>query len=141
MDKISKKDLKFLKFAQDAKLALHDELVENNDKLAEAKEIFSGLDVNKLQYLKGEKGDKGDSIKGDRGPIGMTGPIGRPSTVPGPRGFKGEDGYTPVKGVDYFDGVDGNKIFEIKSVDKLPTTANVGDVCIINDTKDVYIYE
>ncbi len=37
---------------------------------------------------KGDKGDKGDSIKGDKGDKGDT----------------GDDGYTPIKGIDYFDG-------------------------------------
>ena len=39
--------------------------------------------------IKGGKGDKGE--KGDKGD----------------RGEKGNDGYTPRKGIDYFDGVDG----------------------------------
>jgi len=30
-------------------------------------------------------------------------------TESGPRGLPGEDGYTPVKGVDYFDGEKGDK--------------------------------
>ena len=28
-------------------------------------------------------------------------------TESGPRGLPGKDGYTPIKGIDYFDGVDG----------------------------------
>jgi hypothetical protein len=66
---------------------------------------------------KGDNGDKGD--KGDIGPTGLTGatgPIG-PQGIPGkpgpigpegkegpigPQGPAGKDGYTPIKGVDYF---------------------------------------
>ena len=60
---------------------------------------------------KGDKGDKGDAfvyedftadqlealkVKGDKGDTGDQGP-------------KGNDGYTPIKGVDYFDGEKGEK--------------------------------
>lgn len=65
--------------------------------------------------IKGDKGDKGDTgsvewgdlteeqiaiLKGDKGDDGYT-------PVKGVDYFDGEDGYTPVKGVDYFDGEDG----------------------------------
>ena len=47
-----------------------------------------------IKILKGDlKGEKGDP--------------GKDSTVPGP---KGEDGYTPVKGKDYFDGEKGDSV-------------------------------
>jgi hypothetical protein len=46
----------------------------------------------------GEKGDKGD--KGDPGEPGQKGEQGA-------QGEPGKDGYTPVKGVDYFDGSPG----------------------------------
>jgi len=42
----------------------------------------------------------------------VPGPPGADSTVPGPQGPPGEDGadgYTPIKGVDYFDGAKGDK--------------------------------
>lgn len=52
--------------------------------------------------IKGVKGDKGD--KGEKGNKGDKGDKGDK----GERGDKGEAGYTPVKGVDYRDGVDGN---------------------------------
>lgn len=47
-----------------------------------------------IQGVQGAKGDKGD--KGDRGEQGI-------------QGANGKDGYTPVKGIDYFDGKDGAK--------------------------------
>ena len=86
--------------------------------------------------LKGEKGDKGDSVKGDTGDPGYT-PVkgvdyfdgkdgsdgvscthswdGTTLTVTSAsgsssadlKGGKGDPGYTPIKGVDYFDGQDG----------------------------------
>ena len=65
------------------------------------------------QGLKGDKGDKGDTgpqgpqgiqgPKGDKGDIGSTGATG-PQGIQGPAG---KDGYTPIKGIDYFDGVVG----------------------------------
>lgn len=47
-----------------------------------------------LEKLKGPKGDKGD--KGDKGNQG----------IQGIQGVQGKDGYTPVKGVDYFTPAD-----------------------------------
>ena len=47
-----------------------------------------------LAALKGEKGEKGD-----QGEVGPKGDQGEP----------GADGYTPIKGVDYFDGAKGEK--------------------------------
>ena len=59
--------------------------------------------------LKGEKGDKGDpGIQGEIGPQGIQGPKGDKGDT-GERGPAGADGYTPVKGVDYFDGLQGPK--------------------------------
>ena len=69
----------------------------------------------------GEQGPKGD--KGDQGPVGETGPQGEqgPQGIQGPRGEQGPkgdtgdigpqgpagaDGYTPVKGTDYFTEAD-----------------------------------
>jgi hypothetical protein len=45
-----------------------------------------------------------ESIKGSPGSIGATSTIPGP---PGPAGTNGKDGYTPIKGVDYFDGAPG----------------------------------
>ena len=42
-------------------------------------------------------------VAADAGPIGLTGATG----ATGPTGATGADGYTPVKGVDYFDGATG----------------------------------
>ena len=58
----------------------------------------------------GPKGDKGD--KGDRGEQGIQGPKGDQGEPgekgkDGANGSNGKDGYTPIKGVDYFDGKDG----------------------------------
>ena len=48
-----------------------------------------------LGEIKGPKGDKGDT--GEQGPQG----------IQGEQGPAGQDGYTPIKGVDYFDGEQG----------------------------------
>ena len=70
----------------------------------------------KSDFLKGEKGDKGDigpqgiqGPKGDIGPEGIQGPKGDV----GPKGEMGEPGYTPIKGVDYFTENDINTIINI----------------------------
>ena len=66
-----------------------------------------------------DKGEKGD--RGEQGPKGDKGEKGEDGYTPikgvdyfdgeqgpkGDKGDKGEDGYTPVKGVDYFDGAPG----------------------------------
>lgn len=64
---------------------------------------------------KGDKGDKGDKgeqgpvgPQGEKGDIGLTGPQGEQ----GLQGEKGADGYTPVKGVDYWTTED---ILEVQS--------------------------
>ena len=56
------------------------------------------------QGLQGEKGEKGE--KGDKGDPGEQGPKGDKGDT-GPQGPAGKDGYTPIKGVDYFDGEKG----------------------------------
>lgn len=53
--------------------------------------------------IQGPQGEKGDT--GARGPQGEKGDTGER----GPQGLKGDDGYTPIKGVDYFDGERGPK--------------------------------
>ena len=50
--------------------------------------------------LKGDKGDKGNT--GAKGDTGIQGPQGE-------QGPKGGDGYTPIKGIDYFDGAKGDQ--------------------------------
>lgn len=55
----------------------------------------------------GPQGPKGD--KGDQGEVGPQGPIG-PQGEPGPEGPAGADGYTPVKGIDYFTEADKEEL-------------------------------
>lgn len=64
---------------------------------------------NLIEGTKGEKGDKGDTgatgpqgDKGDKGDQGATGPQGEP----------GADGYTPVKGIDYWTEEDKAEIVD-----------------------------
>ena len=72
--------------------------------------------VKGVDYFDGEKGDKGDpftyedftpeqlaSLKGDKGDKGDNGIDGK----------DGADGYTPVKDIDYFDGVNGKSAYQI----------------------------
>ena len=64
------------------------------------------------QGEQGPKGDKGDTgtqgIQGEKGPQGEKGETGET----GPAGANGKDGYTPVKGVDYFTAADKAEIVE-----------------------------
>ena len=67
------------------------------------------------QGEKGEKGDKGDTgetgatgAKGDKGEKGDTGATG----ATGPQGPAGNDGYTPVKGTDYWTAADKSSIVQ-----------------------------
>lgn len=63
----------------------------------------AGASIMKMaSFLSEMKGEKGDT--GDIGPMGPKGEKGEDSNVPGP---KGEDGKTPIKGQDYFDGENG----------------------------------
>ena len=74
-----------------------------------------------IQGPAGEQGPKGDTgaqgiqgVKGDKGDTGATGPKGDKGDTgeQGPQGLPGEqgkDGYTPIKGIDYFDGAKGDK--------------------------------
>lgn len=43
--------------------------------------------------------------------------------------------------VDGIDGKDGNRILTVKNQKLLPEDAVVGDLCILEDTKEVFIYE
>lgn len=74
--------------------------------------VFDELTEEQIAILKGDKGDKGEAftyedfteaqlalLKGPRGERGYTGATGP----------AGADGYTPIKGVDYFDGEPGPK--------------------------------
>lgn len=74
-------------------------------------EITVKIDDKTLSKMKGEKGDKGD--KGDS--------------------IKGKDGYTPIKGVDYFDGKNGSPDTGEQIVEKINTLENVIDIKTIKD--------
>lgn len=70
-------------------------------------------DWNNVGQIQGPKGDKGDTgatgsqgPKGDKGDKGDTGATGSQG-IQGIQGEKGADGYTPQKGIDYFDGQNG----------------------------------
>lgn len=71
---------------------------------------FEELTPEQKESLKGAQGPQG--AKGDTGPAGPQGPKGEtgpqgPKGNTGPQGPAGKDGYTPVKGMDYFDGAPG----------------------------------
>ena len=62
----------------------------------------------------GEKGDKGE--RGDRGEMGI-------------EGLQGEKGN------------DGTKIYHSSSLEEAPKNAIIGDMLVVDDTKDIFIYE
>lgn len=113
-------------------------LREMNDPSANLRRAFVEIEIkaalDKLEYLKGDKGETGDSgqsIKGDKGEQGADG-----QSIKGDKGEQGREGYTPVRGVDYWTRQDVEamkteivKLFpkqkEVKAVDhqKLVDTA------------------
>ena len=89
---------------------------------------YSDFTTEQLAALKGEKGDKGDpgaqGIQGEKGEKGDKGDQGEPGATgaagpQGPKGDKGDkgdkgpagaNGYTPVKGTDYFTEADKTEL-------------------------------
>ena len=93
-----------------------DDAVADMIRRAESGEFDGHTPVKGVDYFDGEKGDKGDpftyedftpeqlaSLKGDKGDKGDNGIDGK----------DGADGYTPVKNIDYFDGVNGKSAYQI----------------------------
>lgn len=90
------------------------------------------------QGVQGPKGDQGEQgIQGERGEKGET----------GPEGPAGANGYTPIKGTDYFTTADKNEIVELVKTDLTAPTANEisysGDITGINNVQDAidHIYD
>lgn len=101
--------------------------------------------IETIELTPGEKGDKGD--KGDKGEPGEPGkdgytPIKGVDYFDGKDGINGEDGYTPVKGVDYFDGINGQdgKDYVLTDTDK-QEIADMVDVSADVDMTDYYTKE
>lgn len=65
---------------------------------------FSAYDIAVMEGYVGTKEEWLETLRGKEGAVGPQGPKGDP----GEAGPKGNDGYTPVKGVDYFDGQPGD---------------------------------
>ena len=65
---------------------------------------FSAYDIAVMEGYVGTKEEWLETLRGNEGAVGPQGPKGDP----GEAGPKGNDGYTPVKGVDYFDGQPGD---------------------------------
>jgi hypothetical protein len=81
--------------------SIKEEIKESLEGVSAVNEVFKRIELLKI------KGDKGD--KGDKGEDGYT-------PVKGKDYFDGKDGYTPVKGKDYFDGKDGRDGVDGKSI-------------------------
>ena len=90
-----------------------DDAIADMIRRADSGEFDGHTPIKGVDYFDGEKGDKGDpfryedftpeqlaSLKGDKGDKGDN-------------GKDGADGYTPVKDVDYFDGVNGKSAYQI----------------------------
>lgn len=93
-----------------------DDAVADMIRRADSGEFDGHTPIKGVDYFDGEKGDKGDpftyddftpeqlaSLKGDKGDKGDNGIDGK----------DGADGHTPVKGIDYFDGVNGKSAYQI----------------------------
>ena len=93
-----------------------DDAVADMIRRADSGEFDGYTPIKGVDYFDGEKGDKGDpfryedftaeqlaSLKGDKGDKGDNGIDGK----------DGADGHTPVKGIDYFDGVNGKSAYQI----------------------------
>ena len=77
-----------------------------------------------IQGIQGEKGETGpQGIQGPQGPTGATGATG----ATGERGPQGNDGYTPVRGTDYWTIQDQNSI-------KADVEAYTDDIIVVQDT-------
>lgn len=95
MDKELKKKIKSELFKKDKELAKHLELQEISDKLDKLDQVGSKLDkLDKIDEVISE-------LKKDR-KLQFDG-----LDIKTIKGEKGDDGYTPIKGVDYNDGEDG----------------------------------
>ena len=102
------------------------------------------------QGPQGPQGEKGDT--GEQGPQGEQGPKGDPGEA-GPQGPAGADGYTPVKGEDYFtedeiqdvaqraaamvempeiDQLDAEKVVFPEDAEDLLTTTAIGNIKLSN---------
>ena len=73
---------------------------------------------------KGSKGDQGET--GPAGPQGEAGPSG-PAGPAGADGAPGQDGYTPVRGTDYWTAADQAAIVADVEADLIDDTAAAGD--------------
>lgn len=75
-----------------------------NDTKEIAQSVRDDADNGVFKGDKGDKGDKGETgPQGSQGEQGMQGPKGDTGEQ-GVQGEPGKDGYTPIKGKDYFDG-------------------------------------
>lgn len=70
---------------------------------------FEGTEAEWLYSLKGDKGETGKGEKGDKGDPGKDGVNGKDG-ADGKDGSPGADGYTPVRGVDYWTDADKAEI-------------------------------
>jgi hypothetical protein len=111
MDRLSKKIDNALKFENDKEGVILSELESINDILGDdeiaKEETVKGIDIKVTEIFKGIsliKGDKGDT------PV-----VGKDFKQPS----NGKDGYTPRKGIDYFDGLPGKDADEEVIVDKM----------------------
>lgn len=73
--------------------------IDQSDEAGEVSTIWftDGSSMRLINGIPGAKGERGD--RGEQGPQGLQGPQGDP-------GQNGLDGYSPVKGVDYFTSAD-----------------------------------
>ena len=83
------------------------------------------ISIDSLKGPKGEKGEQGErgpqGVQGPKGETGPQGPIGEQGLqgLPGRDGKNGADGYTPIKGTDYYTKEDKEELI-IEVLKRIP---------------------
>lgn len=102
--------------------------------------IFEELTEEQREMLRGPAGPQGETgPQGEQGIQGPKGDQGEPG-IQGPEGPAGANGYTPIKGTDYFTTADKNEIVElVKENLTTPTASEIsysGDIPNTNNVQD-----
>jgi len=139
---------KLLKYKEDDKLAIYNEMVELNSNL-EALQGLRGMDLSQLTHLKGDQGEPGKTpVRGidfmhEQDIQDFFNSIMEKVNLRLDEFQKHLEEVTkkslPKKGIDYKDGKDGAKFRgKVKSVKELPEDAADGDQIIDESTGDLY---
>lgn len=90
-----------------------DDAIADMIRRADSGEFDGHTPVKGVDYFDGEKGDKGDPFRYEDFTPEQLASLKGAKGDRGDNGKNGADGYTPVKDVDYFDGVNGKSAYQI----------------------------